>query len=381
MRDTVEEAVAAVARGEMVVVVDSKERENEGDLVMAAELVSPESVNFMATYGRGLICVSMLPERLEALGIPPMTRRGGDVFGTAFHVSVDHRDVSRGVSASGRALTIRALADEQTDPASLVKPGHVFPLAYREGGVLARPGHTEASVDLAVLGGLAPAAVICEITSDDGTMARLPELSVFAERHGLQVLAISDLIAYRRRSERVVERMGEARVELGPGEFRTIVFRDRVDGREHVALVRGDLSSVDAPLVSVHTACLAGDVFGSGGCDCGRRLTLALERLAEARAGAVIYLGEASIRPGHSAPARDFGIAAQLLADLGISRMRLLGSDRADRSRAERYGLEVAACEPLCPPPEAVTDLRCKIEARKAEMDPLGEMARLLAVG
>ena len=386
---SVEEAVAAISCGEMVVVVDSKDRENEGDLVMAAEHVTPEAVNFMATHGRGLICVSMLPDRLEALGIPPMVRRSGDAHGTAFHVGVDHREASTGISARDRALTIRTLADESTDPRSLVQPGHVFPLAYRRGGVLKRAGHTEASMDLAFMAGLSPAAVICEIASDDGTMARLPELIEFAGRHRLPVLAITDLIAYRRRSERLVERVCSARLPLDVCEFRAVGFRDYVDGREHVALVRGDLRSVDAPLVRMHSECLTGDVFGSRRCDCGRQLELALERIGDEGVGAVVYLRgqegrgiglleklraydlqdagldtvEANVHLGHPADRRDYGIGMQILADLGVSRLRLLTNNPAKRAGLEGYGLEVVDCVRLVvdPTPDSVAYLHTKI--------------------
>jgi 3,4-dihydroxy 2-butanone 4-phosphate synthase/GTP cyclohydrolase II len=408
---SVEEAVAAIALGEMVVVVDSKDRENEGDLVMAAERVTPEAVNFMAIHGRGLICVPMLAERLEALGIPPMVRRNGDAHGTAFHVSVDHRDGATGISAADRAQTIRALADERTDRRSLLQPGHVFPLEYQRGGVLKRAGHTEASVDLTLMAGLSPAAVICEIASDDGTMARLPELLKFAARHGLPVLAITDLIAYRRRSERLVERVSSARLPLDAGDFRAIGFRDHVDGREHVALVRGDLRSVDAPLIRMHSECLTGDVFGSRRCDCGRQLRLALERIADVGVGAVVYLRghegrgiglleklrayelqdsgldtvEANLQLGHPADRRDYGIGMQILADLGITRLRLLTNNPSKRAGLEGYGLEVVDCVPLVPDPtsESLAYLITKIEkmGHEVEMDHLLGMGHLLGVG
>jgi 3,4-dihydroxy 2-butanone 4-phosphate synthase / GTP cyclohydrolase II len=408
---SVEEAVGAIARGEMVVVVDSKDRENEGDLVMAAERVTPAAVNFMATRGRGLICVPMLSERLEALGIPPMVLRNGDAHGTAFHVSVDHRDGSTGISAADRALTIRALADPSTDPRSLAQPGHVFPLAYQRGGVLKRAGHTEASVDLALMAGLSPTAMICEIASNDGTMARLPELLEFAARHRLVVLAITDLIAYRRRSERLVERVSSARLPLDAGEFRAIGFRDHLDGRDHVALVHGDLRSVEAPLVRMHSECLTGDVFGSRRCDCGRQLELALGRIADAGVGAVVYLRghegrgiglleklrayelqdggldtvEANIHLGHPADRRDYGIGMQILADLGISRLRLLTNNPAKRAGLEGYGLDVVGCVPLVPDPtpESVTYLHTKVTkmGHLVEVDQLAEMGHLMAVG
>jgi 3,4-dihydroxy 2-butanone 4-phosphate synthase/GTP cyclohydrolase II len=408
---TVQEAVAAISCGEMVVVVDSEDRENEGDLVMAAEGVTPEAVNFMATRGRGLICVPLLSERLEALGIPPMVRRGADPYGTAFHVSVDHRDGPTGISAADRALTIRALAAQSTDPRCLVQPGHVFPLAYQHGGVLKRAGHTEASIDLAVLAGLSPAAVICEIASDDGTMARLPELLELAAGHRLPVLAITDLVAYRRRSERLVERVSDARLPLAGGDFRAIGFRDRLDGREHVALVRGDLRSADAPLVRMHSECLTGDVFGSRCCDCGAQLQLPLERIAEVGVGAVVYLTghdgrgiglvetlrsyglqdagldtvDANVQIEHPADRRDYGIGMQILVDLGIGRLRLLTNNPAKPAALEGYGLDVVDCVPLIPDPipDDLTRRHVKIEkmGRLVQMDQSLNMGQLLAVG
>lgn len=408
---SVDEAVAAISCGEMVVVVDSEERENEGDLVMAAERVTPEAVNFMATHGRGLICVPLPSERLETLAIPPMVRRGADTFGTAFHVSVDHRDGSTGISAVDRALTIRTLADPSTDPCCLVQPGHVFPLAYQRAGVLRRAGHAEASVDLAVLAGRSPAAVICEIASDDGTITRLPELLGFAARHGLPVLAITDLIAYRRRAERLVERVSCARLPLVAADFRAIGFRDRLHGREHLALVRGDLRSVESPLVRLHSECLTGDVFGSRRCDCGAQLQLALERIAEAGVGALVYLRghegrgvglleklrayelqdagldtvEANVQLGHSADRRDYAAGMQILGDLGIGRLRLLTNNPAKRAALEGYGLDVVDCVSLVldPTPDNVSYLHRKIEkmGHVIQMDQLVEMGQLLAVG
>jgi 3,4-dihydroxy 2-butanone 4-phosphate synthase/GTP cyclohydrolase II len=275
---SVEESVAAIRAGGMVIVVDSPERENEGDLVMAAERVTPEAINFMATHGRGLICAPMRAERLGELGIPPMVARSTDPKGTAFHVSVDHRDrTTTGISASDRASTIRALADPASRAVDFTQPGHVFPLAYQEGGVLKRAGHTEASIDLAIMAGLLPAAVICEIAGADGEMARLPRLLDFAARHELPVLAITDLIAHRRKREKLVARVSEAELPLDQGRFIAIGYRDLVDEREHVALVLGDVRDRRGVLVRMHSECLTGDVFGSRRCDCGRQLDLALQ--------------------------------------------------------------------------------------------------------
>jgi 3,4-dihydroxy 2-butanone 4-phosphate synthase/GTP cyclohydrolase II len=278
----VEDALAAIARGEMVVVVDSPARENEGDLVMAAEKVTPEAINFMATHGRGQICVALLQERLAQLDIGPMVMRNTDPRDTAFHVSVDHRTrATTGISASDRASTIAALVDPASAPGDFTRPGHVFPLAYREGGVLKRAGHTEAAVDLARLAGLQPAGVICEIAGADGEMARLPRLLEFAREHGLLVLAISDLIAYRRRREQLVVRVSEARLPLGDAEFTAIAYRDLVEGIDHLALVLGDVREDRDVLVRVHSECLTGDVFGSRRCDCGPQLRLAIARIAD----------------------------------------------------------------------------------------------------
>jgi 3,4-dihydroxy 2-butanone 4-phosphate synthase / GTP cyclohydrolase II len=371
---TVEAAVEAIARGEMVVVVDAPDRENEGDLVMAADRVTPAAINFMATHGRGLICAPMLPERLGELRIGPMAAHNTDPKGTAFHVAVDACDrTSTGISASDRARTIRALADPDSAPGDFTQPGHVFPLACRPGGVLKRAGHTEASVDLAVLAGLSPAAVICEIAGTDGEMARLPALLEFAERHGLLVVAISDLIDYRRGRERLVTRVSQARMPLDQGVFTVIGYRDLIDGREHMAAVLGDVRDEPGVLVRVHSECLTGDVFGSRRCDCGPQLELALEMIAAEGRGVVVYLRghegrgigllqkihayrlqdqgldtvEANVALGLPNDRRDYGIGMQILADLGIREMRLLTNNPAKRAGLEGYGLSVLERVPL----------------------------------
>ena len=376
---SVEEAVAAIARGEVVVVVDAPYRENEGDLVCAAESVTPQIVNFMATHGRGLICVPMLRERLAELAVPPMVAESTDPRGTAFHAGVDHRErATTGISATDRANAIRALADPASVAADFSKPGHVFPLAYREGGVLKRAGHTEAAVDLTRLAGLRPAAVICEIAGEDGEMARLPRLLEFAAEHGLPVLAITDLIAHRRSRERLVHRVSEARLPLDAATFRAIGYRDLIDQREHFALVLGDVEA-DGALVRMHSECLTGDVFGSRRCDCGDQLQLAIEKIAAAGAGAVVYLRghegrgiglleklhayqlqdggldtvEANLELGHPGDRRDYGIGMQILADLGVRRMRLLTNNPAKRAGLEGFGLEVVERVPLVTAPTA----------------------------
>jgi 3,4-dihydroxy 2-butanone 4-phosphate synthase / GTP cyclohydrolase II len=392
MLDDMEVAVAAIAAGGMVIVVDSPDRENEGDLVMAAEHVTPATVNFMATHGRGLICAPMLAEDLRRLEIGPMVAENTDARGTAFHVSVDVRGgTTTGISASDRARTLRALADPAAVPRDFARPGHVFPLAYRPGGVLRRAGHTEAAIDLAVLSGARPAAVICEIASRDGEMARLPELRRFATEHGMPIVAITGLIAHRHRRERLVERVADASLPLDPASFRAIGYRDLVDGREHIALVLGDLATPDAPpLVRVHSECLTGDVFGSRRCDCGAQLLRALTMIAEEGRGALVYVRghegrgiglleklrayglqdagadtvEANLALGHPSDRRDYGVGMQILRDLGVGEMRLLTNNPAKRAGLEGYGLSIAERVPLVtqPLPENIAYLDTKRE-------------------
>jgi 3,4-dihydroxy 2-butanone 4-phosphate synthase / GTP cyclohydrolase II len=370
---SVDQAVEAIGRGEMVVVVDDPARENEGDLVMAAEFVTAGAVDFMARFGRGLICVPMPRWRLDELEIPPMVARNTDQRGTAFHVSVDLREgTSTGISARDRALTIRALADRRSLSDEFTQPGHVFPLACRAGGVLERAGHTEASADLAAMAGAEPVAVICEIASTDGDMMRLPELREFAKRHGLLVLSIEDLVAYRRGEQRVVSRVSEARLPLGQAEFTAVGYRD-VNGREHMVAVLGDVDHRPGVLVRVHSECLTGDVFGSQRCDCGRQLELALEMIAAEGAGVVVYLRgqegrgiglleklnayqlqdtgldtvDANVALGHPPDLREYVIGAQILRDLGVDAIRLLTNNPAKRTGLEDAGLTVADCVPL----------------------------------
>jgi 3,4-dihydroxy 2-butanone 4-phosphate synthase / GTP cyclohydrolase II len=386
---SVADTVAALRRGEMVVVVDSPDRENEGDLVAAAEFATPETVNFMANHGRGLICAPMLRERLDELHIPPMVAGGSDPLGTAFHAGVDHVRGTTGISASDRALAIRALADPTSAPADFRVPGHVFPLAYHPGGVLQRAGHTEASIDLMRMAGLAPAAVICEIVRDNGEMARLPELIRFAREHDLRVMAISDLIAHQRKHVQLVERMSEAVVPLDVGQFRAVVYRDLVEGHEHLALVHGEVDPASSVLVRMHSECLTGDVFGSRRCDCGRQLDLALRMIVSEGSGVVVYLRghegrgiglaekvrayavqdsegldtvDANLRLGHPVDSRDYGFGMQILRDLGISQVRLLSNNPAKSSGLEGYGLVVSDRVPLVPvsTPESERYVRAK---------------------
>jgi 3,4-dihydroxy 2-butanone 4-phosphate synthase / GTP cyclohydrolase II len=374
----IEDAIADLAAGGMVIVVDASDRENEGDLVMAAEHVTPTAINFMARWGRGLICAPMTHERLDALAIPPMVTTNTDPHGTAFRVSVDLAgETTTGISAADRARTIRALADTQTRAAAFRRPGHVFPLAYEHGGVLKRAGHTEASVDLAVLAGCSPTAVICEIADDDGAMARLPYLVDFAERRELRVITIDDLIAFRRARERLVVHASEARMPLAGATFTAHGYRDLVDGHEHLALVTGDLSLGDPPLVRVHSECLTGDVFGSRRCDCGQQLATAIDMITAEGRGAIVYLRghegrgiglvdklhayqlqddgldtvEANLSLGLPTDRRDYGIGMQILVELGISRMRLLTNNPAKRAGLEGYGLEIVERVPLITQP------------------------------
>ncbi|MEB3371373.1 3,4-dihydroxy-2-butanone-4-phosphate synthase [Saccharopolyspora mangrovi] len=320
---TVERAVAAIGVGEMVIVVDSADRENEGDLVMAAQHVSARHVHFMATEGRGLICAPMTAVRLAALQIEPMGARNTNPAGTAFHMSVDVRSgTTTGISASDRASTIRALADPDARAEDFSRPGHVFPLGARDGGVLERVGHTEAAIDLVKLAGLDPVAVICEITDDDGEMARMPTLVDLAERHGITIVTIAELAAYRRRTETLICRAAQARLPAPCGEFTAVGYRDKTDGREHIALVCGDVTATDHLPVHIHTECLAGDVFGSLQCDCGAQLQRAFDLIVDNGAGVVVYLreGHGRRRSLQCPPVRqtlDY-IETQILADLGV---------------------------------------------------------------
>jgi 3,4-dihydroxy 2-butanone 4-phosphate synthase/GTP cyclohydrolase II len=377
---TVEAAVDALQRGEMVVVVDARDRENEGDLVMAAEHATAADVNFMAKYGRGLICVAMRAERLAELAIPPMTAMNSDRRGTAFHVSVDWRSgTTTGISASDRAGTIRTLASATSSASDFDQPGHVFPLAARDGGVLRRAGHTEAAVDLMTLAGLAPAGVICEITRDDGEMERLPGLVNFARRHQLKIVAISSLIAHRLKTETLVTRTVSARLPLESGQFQVIGYGDH-QGCHHLALVLGDVANRPGVLVRMHSECLTGDVFGSRRCDCGSQLQLALRMIAEEGTGAIVYLRghegrgigllnkihayraqdengfdtvDANLRMGQPVDRRDYGVGMQILKDLGIHQLRLLSNNPSKRAGLEGYGLTIIDRVPLVAEPTA----------------------------
>ncbi len=389
--DPIERAVEEVRRGRPVVVVDDEDRENEGDLIFAAELATPELVAFMVRHTSGYICVPLPEADCDRLDLPPMFHSNQDKRGTAYTVTVDAREgVTTGISATDRAHTIRLLADAASSPVDLTRPGHVVPLRAREGGVLRRTGHTEAAVDLARLAGLRPAGVICELVSqrDVGDMARLDECKAFAAEHGLAIVSIADLVAYRRRTERQVERVATARLPTAHGEFEAVGYDSLLDGVEHIALVRGDIGDGENVLVRVHSECLTGDVFGSRRCDCGPQLDAALAAVAAAGRGVVLYMRghegrgiglvhklqayqlqdggsdtvDANLQLGLPADARDYGTGAQILVDLGVRSMRLLSNNPTKRAGLEGYGLQIVGRVPLptMATPENLRYLRTK---------------------
>ena len=369
----IEDAVAAIRDGRMIIVVDDEDRENEGDLTIAAEKTTPEAINFMAKYGRGMICMPMTEERLAELDLPQMVSTNTARLDTAFCVTIDAKGVtSTGISASDRAATIQAAIDPRTRPSDLARPGHISPLRARTGGVLVRAGQTEAAVDLARIAGLYPAGVICEMMNDDGTMSRVPELTKFARRHKLLMITVADLIQYRLRTEALVHRVASAALPTEHGEFRVIAYESKIDRETHVALVKGDIGDGDNVMVRVHSRCLTGDVFHSERCDCGLQLDAAMSRIAAEGRGVLLYLNqegrgiglankirayelqdqgldtvEANERLGFKADQRDYGIGVQILKDLGVRSMRLLSNNPRKLVGIEGYRLSVAEWLPL----------------------------------
>jgi 3,4-dihydroxy 2-butanone 4-phosphate synthase/GTP cyclohydrolase II len=386
---SIEQAVADIAAGKPVIVVDDEDRENEGDLIFAAEKATPQLLTFMIRYSSGYICAPLSADLCDRLDLPPMYHTNQDRTGTAYTVTVDAREgVSTGISAADRARTMRVLADPASTAQDFTRPGHVLPLRAKEGGVLRRPGHTEAAIDLATMAGLRPAGVLCELVNDDGTMQRLPDLTKFAAEHGLTLISIADLIAYRRRTEKQVERVVEARIPTAHGNFRAMGYRSAVDSREHVALVYGEIGDGQDVLVRVHSECLTGDVFGSLRCDCGPQLDAAMAAVAAEGRGVVLYVRghegrgigllhklqayqlqdngrdtvDANLDLGLPADGRDYGTGAQILADVGVHTMRLLTNNPAKRAGLEGYGLTVTGrvALPIRPTPENIAYLRTK---------------------
>jgi 3,4-dihydroxy 2-butanone 4-phosphate synthase/GTP cyclohydrolase II len=387
---TIEEAIEDIRQGKIVIVVDDENRENEGDLTMAAQFITPEAINFMAKEGRGLVCLALTHERCEELGLDLMAAKNESAFETAFTVSIEARTgVSTGISAADRARTIQVAIDPKTSPRELVQPGHVFPLKARAGGVLERVGQTEAAVDLARLAGLIPAGVICEIMNDDGTMARVPDLVPYCERHGLKMVTVADLVAYRRLTEKLVQRVVSTRLPTGFGDFVAVGYRSLIDGKHHVALVKGDIEDAQDVLVRVHSECLTGDVFHSLRCDCGEQLESALSMIEREGCGVLLYLSQegrgigllnklrayklqeegldtvdANLRLGLPADLRDYGIGAQILVDLGLTSIRILTNNPKKISGLAGYGLSVTDQIPIehLPNPHNEAYLRAKRE-------------------
>jgi len=376
---TVEEAIEDIRQGKAVVVVDAADRENEGDLTIAAQFATPEAINFMATHGRGLICLCLTEERCDELGLQPMTDRNETPFGTAFTVSIEAREgIATGISVHDRSRTIQVAIDRSKGQSDLVRPGHVFPLRARDGGVLQRAGQTEAAVDLARLAGLIPAGVVCEIMNEDGTMARVDDLVPYCERHGLKMITVADLIEYRRRHEKLVERTTAVRLPTAYGEFTAVAFREKLTGKHHVALVKGDIEGAEDVLVRVHSECLTGDVFHSLRCDCGEQLEQALTQIAREDRGVLLYMAqegrgigllnklrayelqengydtvEANLELGFQPDMRDYGIGNQILAELGLSTIRILTNNPKKITGIEGFGLQVVEQVPIETKPTA----------------------------
>jgi len=396
--DRVERAIEDFRRGKFVVIVDDEDRENEGDLAIAAETVTPAAINFMAREGRGLICLSLTSERCDELELPPMVEENTSPFGTAFTVSIEARGrVTTGISAADRSATVRVAIDPATRPADLLRPGHVFPLRAAPGGVLKRAGQTEASVDLARIAGLNPSAVICEIMNDDGTMARLPDLQKFIARHELNLISVADLIRYRMQTERLVRRIAAPHVPTRFGAFRVVAFKSDVTHEEHIALVAGEIREDEPVLVRVHSQCLTGDVFGSLRCDCGEQLRLAMEKISEEGRGVLLYLLQegrgiglfnklkayelqdqghdtvsANETLGFPPDIRDYGVGCQILRDLGVRQMKLMTNNPSKYVAIDGYGLQIVERVPLEVRPTEITQKY--LEAKKNKMGHLLKM-------
>lgn len=369
----IEDAVNDIKQGKMVIIVDDEDRENEGDLTMAAEKITPEAINFMATYGKGLICVPMLGEDLEHLNLPLMVPQNTAPLSTAFTVSVDYlKGTSTGISASDRSATIKALIDPDTKPEDLGRPGHIFPLKYMDGGVLKRTGQTEASVDICRIAGLKEAAVICEIVGDNGEMARMPDLEIFAKTHDIKIITVADLIKYRRTHEKLIERIAEAKIPTSYGDFRIVSYSSMVDQADHIALIKGEIDSSKPLLVRVHSECLTGDVFGSNKCDCGDQVEIAMEQISLEGSGVLLYMRQegrgigihnkikayalqeqgydtvdANVQLGFPPDPRQYGIGAQILEDLGVRKMRLITNNPTKRVGLEGFNLEITETIPI----------------------------------
>jgi len=401
MLASITEAIEDIKVGRVVIIIDDESRENEGDLAMAAEKVTPEAINFMAKHGRGLICLPIIGQRLDELRIPLMVQHNTSRYSTAFTVSIEAKDkVSTGISAFDRSQTIKAVLDPDTKPEDLVQPGHVFPIRAREGGVLVRAGHTEAIVDLSKLAGCYPAGIICEIMDEDGHMARLPELEAIAEKYSLKIISITELIAYRHRHEKLVQKVTEAKLPTKYGEFVAVAYKSIVDPAEHIALVKGDVSGDEAVLVRVHSECLTGDVFGSLRCDCGEQIKLAMERISEEGKGVFLYMRqegrgigfhnklrayalqdqgldtvEANIALGFAPDLRDYGIGAQILADLGLHKIRLLTNNPKKVVGLGSYGIKIVEIVPLVAPPNPNN-----VNYLKTKQDKLGHLLHIKEV-